>query len=78
MNGESEDLLMRCGCPECGAFMIHSESSNDCVCPDCLYRCHACQGTGTAISREEALHLREIMGGLGAAEKENQQEQKQE
>ena len=54
---------MRCGCPECGAFMIHSETSNDCVCPDCLYRCHACQGTGTAISREDALHRKELMGG---------------
>lgn len=43
--------------------MIHSESSNDCVCPDCLYRCHACQGTGTAISREEALHLKDILAG---------------
>ena len=54
--------------------MIHSESSNDCVCPDCLYRCHACQGTGTAISREDALHLKELMGGSkdsGALEEKN-------
>lgn len=51
---------MRCGCPQCGAFMIHAETSLDCVCPDCLYRCHACQGTGTAIDREAALHLKDI------------------
>ncbi len=52
--------------------MIHSETSNDCVCPDCLYRCHACQGTGTAISREEALHLREILGEMKT--KDNKEE----
>lgn len=58
---------MRCGCPECGAFMIHADTGYDCVCPDCLYRCHACQGTGTAISREEALHLKDILGDSGKA-----------
>lgn len=51
---------MRCGCPNCGAFMIHSERDNACVCPDCLYRCYACQGTGTALSREEVQALREL------------------
>lgn len=51
---------MRCGCPNCGTFMIHSERDNACVCPDCLYRCYACQGTGTALSREEVQALREL------------------
>lgn len=51
---------MRCGCPNCGTFMIHSERDNACVCPDCLYRCYACQGTGTALSRDEVQALREL------------------
>lgn len=51
---------MRCGCPECGAFMIHSERDNACVCPDCLYRCYACQGTGTALTREEVQGMKEM------------------
>lgn len=51
---------MRCGCPNCGTFMIHSERDNACVCPDCLYRCYACQGTGMALSREEVQALREL------------------
>lgn len=52
---------MRCGCPECGSFMIHSERDHACVCPDCLYRCYACQGTGTALSREEILGMKKMM-----------------
>lgn len=51
---------MRCGCPQCGSFMIHSERDNACVCPDCLYRCYACQGTGTALSHEA---VRALKGG---------------
>lgn len=51
---------MRCGCPQCGAFMIHSERDNACVCPDCLYRCYACQGTGTALSREAVQALKDL------------------
>lgn len=49
---------MRCGCPNCDSFMIHSERDNACVCPDCLYRCYACQGTGTALSREAVLAMK--------------------
>lgn len=49
---------MRCGCPNCGSFMAHSERDNACVCPDCLYRCYACQGTGTALSQEQVQALR--------------------
>lgn len=44
---------MRCGCPHCEAYMIQSETDGTaCVCPSCGYRCNACLGTGTVISRE--------------------------
>ena len=51
---------MRCHCPHCEeeTWMVHSEHDNACVCPQCLYRCYACQGTGTALTREEVLSLR--------------------
>ena len=52
---------MRCGCPHCEAFMIHSEEhDNVCVCPECGYRCNACLGTGTVISKQDILNLKEI------------------
>lgn len=51
---------MRCGCPHCGTFMIQEEENQKvCVCPDCGYRCNACLGTGTVISREEILKNRD-------------------
>ena len=44
---------MRCGCPECGVYMIQSEGINfGCVCPECLFRCRMCMGTNTVVSRE--------------------------
>lgn len=49
---------MRCGCPHCEAFMIQSEEQS-CVCPDCGYRCNACLGTGTVISREALQKLKD-------------------
>ncbi len=52
---------MRCGCPRCQdteSYMIHSERDNCCICPECLYRCYACQGDGQALSREAILRLR--------------------
>ena len=51
---------MRCHCPHCETetWMVHAERDNACVCPECLYRCYACQGTGTALSREEVKSLR--------------------
>ena len=49
---------MRCGCPECGAYMIQSEGINfGCVCPECLFRCRMCMGTNTVVSRENLQHL---------------------
>lgn len=46
-------IQMRCGCPQCGTYMIQSEGPDVCcVCPECLYRCRACMGTDTVVSRE--------------------------
>ena len=52
---------MRCHCPHCEeeTWMVHSERDNACVCPECLYRCYACQGTGTALTRDQVLSLRD-------------------
>lgn len=44
---------MRCSCHVCDAYMVHSESMElGCVCPECGYRCKACLGTDTVVSRE--------------------------
>ena len=51
---------MRCSCPECGDFMIHAESDASCVCPNCLRRCSACLGTGTALSRESVMAMKQV------------------
>ena len=52
---------MRCGCTECGAYMIHSEGPNiACVCPECGARCSACLGTDSVVSREELRLLKRI------------------
>ena len=49
---------MRCGCPQCGTYMIQSEGIDfGCVCPECLYRCRACMGTNTVVSREDLKEL---------------------
>ncbi len=70
-------IFMRCGCPECGNFMIHSERDNACVCPECLYRCYACQGTGTALSREAVLAMKGVQN-IKTTEERMQQERKAE
>lgn len=52
---------MRCGCPHCEAFMIQSETEGQtCVCPECGYRCNACLGTGTVITRDTLEQLKNI------------------
>ena len=34
--------------------MIQAESLEfGCVCPECLYRCRACMGTNTVVSRDD-------------------------
>ena len=38
--------------------MIQSEGLDvGCVCPECLFRCRACMGTNTVVSREDLKHL---------------------
>ncbi len=50
---------MRCGCPDCGTYMVHSEGLKmGCVCPDCGTRCTDCLGTNTLLSREQLLSLK--------------------
>ncbi len=52
---------MRCSCPDCGTYMVHSESMHlGCVCPECGARCTACLGTNTVISREELQKLKSV------------------
>ncbi len=60
---------MRCACPNCDEYMVHSDTNASCVCPGCLSRCHACLGTGQMLSREAVAALR----GTAAA-KEGQED----
>ena len=59
---------MRCGCFECGAYMIQAESmALGCVCPQCGYRCRACMGTNTMMDRDA---VRSLKAAHDAAEKD--------
>ena len=50
---------MRCGCPFCDAYMVQSEGAEvACVCPDCGYRCTACLGTNSLLSKEDVARLK--------------------
>ena len=52
---------MRCGCPECGAYMANSEGLQmGCVCPQCGCRCRDCLGTNTLISREALQSMKKM------------------
>ena len=45
---------MRCSCHECGTYMNQSEGIElGCVCPECGYRCKACLGTDSVVSRDK-------------------------
>ncbi len=45
---------MRCSCHECGTYMNQSEGLElGCVCPECGYRCKACLGTDSVVSRKD-------------------------
>ena len=49
---------MRCSCHECGTYMNQSEGLElGCVCPECGYRCKACLGTDSVVSREKLKNL---------------------
>ena len=44
---------MRCSCHDCGTYMNQSEGLElGCVCPECGYRCKACLGTDSVVSRD--------------------------
>lgn len=44
---------MRCSCHVCDTYMVHSEGLElGCVCPQCGYRCKACLGTDSVVSRD--------------------------
>ena len=44
---------MRCSCHVCDTYMVQSEGLElGCVCPDCGYRCKACLGTDSVVSRD--------------------------
>ncbi len=44
---------MRCSCHVCDTYMNQSEGLElGCVCPNCGYRCKACLGTNTVVSRD--------------------------
>ena len=50
---------MRCACHECDTYMVHSESlALGCVCPSCGYRCKACLGTDSVVSRDSLKNLK--------------------
>lgn len=49
---------MRCSCHECGTYMNQSEGLElGCVCPECGYRCKACLGTDSVVSRDKLKNL---------------------
>lgn len=58
---------MRCSCQVCGTYMVHAESLElGCVCPECGYRCKACLGTNSVLSRDALRHLKEAPVALAA------------
>lgn len=70
---------MRCGCPECGTYMIQSEGSQlGCVCPNCLYRCKACLGTDSVISREDMLAMKKMSEEIKEGQKDRGNEESKE
>lgn len=51
---------MRCSCHVCDTYMVHSEGLElGCVCPECGYRCKACLGTNSVVSREALSGLKD-------------------
>jgi len=56
---------MRCSCHECDTYMNQSEGLElGCVCPACGYRCKACLGTNSVVSREALKNLSRDPGFL--------------
>ena len=58
---------MQCSCQVCGTYMVHAESLElGCVCPECGYRCKACLGTNSVLSRDALKHLKDDPVALAA------------
>ena len=58
---------MRCSCQVCGTYMVHAESLElGCVCPECGYRCKACLGTNSVLSRDALKRLKDDPVALAA------------
>ena len=66
---------MRCSCHVCDTYMTHSEGLElGCVCPECGYRCKACLGTNTVISRDALKSLANNPAFLSTLFNDEQQE----
>jgi len=66
---------MRCSCHVCDTYMTHSEGLElGCVCPECGYRCKACLGTNTVLSREALKSLADNPLFLSSLFNEEEQE----
>lgn len=51
---------MRCSCHVCDTYMAQSEGLElGCVCPNCGYRCKACLGTNSVVSRDALKTLKD-------------------
>ncbi len=62
---------MRCGCPRCDTFMVNDDGRTmGCICPECGFRCTACLGTDTVISRDSLDKFRELAKWVEIAEEE--------
>ena len=69
---------MRCACHVCDTYMVHSEGLDlGCVCPNCGYRCKACLGTDSVVSRDglknlknDAVLLEDIFSSFDAEEED--------
>lgn len=53
---------MRCGCPQCGTYMVQQERGlkSGCMCPACGFSCNACMGTEQAPLSKEELRMRTL------------------
>ena len=66
---------MRCACPNCGTYMVHSESTElGCVCPQCGSRCKMCLGTNTVVSRENLKEIDSRLAYISQITEENEDE----
>lgn len=66
---------MRCSCHVCDTYMTHSEGMEmGCVCPECGYRCKACLGTDSVISRENLKKLADNPAFLNSLFEENEED----